>query len=76
MGIAYLRLFFSKAIQLKIGYHANPPFDAGTPEKSDKKTAEMLSQMFTGATQRSSTRKPAPALASVVLGSDIDPFAK
>jgi transcriptional regulator GlxA family with amidase domain/YHS domain-containing protein len=63
----------AKAIQLKIGYHPNPPFDAGTPEKSDKKTVEMLSQMFTSATQRGGTKKPTTAVAAIALDSDIDP---
>lgn len=61
----------AKAIQLRIGYHPNPPFDAGTPAKSDKKTVELLSKMLSGATLRSSPKKPAAA--AVVLDSDVDP---
>jgi YHS domain-containing protein len=64
---------YAKAIQLKIGYHPHPLFDAGTPEKSEKKTVEMLSGMFVGATNRSKDTKPKVAAASVVLYSDVDP---
>lgn len=39
---------YAKAIQLKISYHPNPPFNAGSPEKSDKDIVEMLSKMYSG----------------------------
>ncbi|MBS1978817.1 MAG: DJ-1/PfpI family protein [Bacteroidetes bacterium] len=45
----------AKAIQLRIGYFPHPPFDAGSPEKSDPATVEMLSKMLLGATQRNNT---------------------
>lgn len=43
---------YATAIQLKIGYHPSPPFDAGSPEKSDAKTVEMMNKMYAGATKR------------------------
>ena len=43
---------YAKAIQLKLAYHPNPPFDAGSPEKSDKETVERLSKMYSGADKR------------------------
>lgn len=42
----------AKAIQLQIGYFPHPPFDAGTPEKSDPKTVSFLSGMFVNTTDR------------------------
>ena len=40
---------YAKGIQLKIGYHPNPPFNAGSPEKSDKDIVDRLSKMYSGA---------------------------
>lgn len=37
---------YAKAIQLSIQYDPQPPFDAGTPSKSDTKTVEWLRGMY------------------------------
>jgi putative intracellular protease/amidase len=37
---------YAKAIQLSIQYDPQPPFDAGTPSKSDVKTVEWLKGMY------------------------------
>ena len=43
---------YAKAIQLKIGYHPNPPFNTGSPEKSDKDIVERLSKMYSGSDKK------------------------
>lgn len=63
----------AKAIQLKIGYFPNPPFDAGTPEKSDEKTVAMLSKMFEGTTNRGTEKTASVNSSAILLASDIDP---
>jgi putative intracellular protease/amidase/YHS domain-containing protein len=37
---------YAKAMQLLIEYDPKPPFDAGTPAKSDSATLKMLTQMY------------------------------
>lgn len=63
----------AKAIQLKIGYFPNPPFDAGSPEKSDEKTVAMLSEMYQGATDRGTGKAAPVTTAKLQLASDFDP---
>jgi len=46
----------AKAIQLSIGYFPGPPYDAGTPEKSDPKTVKILSDMLIHATDRTAPK--------------------
>jgi len=43
---------YAKAIQLKIGYFPNPPFDAGSPEKSEQAIVDRLKGMYSGADKR------------------------
>ena len=50
---------YAKAIQLKIGYFPNPPFDAGSPEKSDPATVDRLKGMYSAADKKYKEAKEA-----------------
>jgi transcriptional regulator GlxA family with amidase domain len=43
---------YAKAIQLKIGYHPHPPFDAGAPSKADPNTLKIFNFMLSAAEKR------------------------
>lgn len=50
---------YAKAIQLNLGYLPDPPFDAGSPDKSSKETVDWLSDMFVSAEKQYKEAKEA-----------------
>lgn len=64
---------YAKAIQLKLSYFPAPPFNAGSPDKSDKETVDMLSKIYEGGIKRKQSNQKASNLKIRLWKNDIDP---